>query len=80
MKRYDYGKVICIFVGSAFAYLLVLRLVGPEKRGVELDVLHDKDIADATGNHDINKISKIVHEAQFDADDVEKAASHMEKI
>ncbi|KAJ5247579.1 hypothetical protein N7468_002562 [Penicillium chermesinum] len=33
VARYDYGQVICIFTGAAYAYSLVLLFLGPEKKG-----------------------------------------------
>jgi MFS transporter, SHS family, lactate transporter len=43
VKRYDYGKVICIFMGCVFAYVIVLTVIGPEKRGKDLSVEADED-------------------------------------
>ncbi|KAL2038047.1 hypothetical protein N7G274_009267 [Stereocaulon virgatum] len=45
-KRYDYGKVICIFMGCVFAYVIVLALIGPEHLGRKFGVAHDNDMAD----------------------------------
>jgi SHS family lactate transporter-like MFS transporter len=47
--RYDYGKVICIFMGCVFAYTLVLTFVGPEKLGRDLDVTADDEVVHALG-------------------------------
>lgn len=47
-KRYEYGKVICIFLGCVFVYVIILTLVGPEKLGRNLDVAHDSDMAEVT--------------------------------
>src|SRR3954447_26009103 len=41
ISRYQYGKVICIFMGCVYAYLIILTLIGPEKPGRNLDVAHD---------------------------------------
>lgn len=48
IKRYEYGKVICIFLGCVYAYVIILTLVGPEKLGRNLDVAHDSDMAEVT--------------------------------
>jgi len=48
IKRYDYGKVICIFMGAVYAYVILLTFVGPEKRGRSLNVEHDADMAEVT--------------------------------
>ena len=44
-KRYNYGLVIAIFEGCCFVYLFVLVSLGPEKKGRQLDVLHDSNMA-----------------------------------
>lgn len=46
-SRYQYGKVICIFLGVVFVYVFILTLVGPEARGKEFDVKHDPDLEEA---------------------------------
>lgn len=48
VKRYQYGKVICIFLGCVYAYVILLTLIGPEKLGRNLDVAHDSDMAEVT--------------------------------
>ncbi|KAG8526541.1 uncharacterized protein KY384_008741 [Bacidia gigantensis] len=48
-KRYEYGKVICIFMGCVFAYVIVLALIGPEKLGKDFGVHADSDIKEAAG-------------------------------
>jgi len=46
--RYNYGKVICIFMGAVYAYVILLTFLGPEKRGRSLNVEHDADMAEVT--------------------------------
>ena len=48
IKRYEYGKVICIFLGCVYAYVILLTFLGPEKRGRNLNVEHDADMAEVT--------------------------------
>ncbi len=48
IKRYNYGKVICIFLGAVYAYVILLTFVGPERRGRNLNVEHDADMAEVT--------------------------------
>ncbi|KAF2159174.1 hypothetical protein M409DRAFT_61003 [Zasmidium cellare ATCC 36951] len=38
ISRYQYGKVICIFVGCVFAYVILMTFLGPERRGRSMDV------------------------------------------
>jgi len=47
--RYNYGKVICIFMGCVYAYVIVLTLAGPEYRKRSFDVENDEDMVEATG-------------------------------
>jgi MFS transporter, SHS family, lactate transporter len=46
IERYDYGRVICIFMACVYAYLIVLTLVGPERRGRSMDVENDSDMTE----------------------------------
>ena len=48
VERYAYGKVICIFMGCVYAYVILLTFIGPEKLGRNLDVQHDADMAEVT--------------------------------
>lgn len=48
IKRFNYGKVICIFLGAVYAYVILLTFVGPEKRGRSLNVEDDADMAEVT--------------------------------
>ena len=49
-KRYEYGKVICIFMACVFVYVIILALVGPERLGRKFDIAHDEDMAEAAGH------------------------------
>jgi SHS family lactate transporter-like MFS transporter len=49
-KRYNYGKVICIFLGCVYAYVIILAFLGPERRGRAFDALHDSDLAQVAQN------------------------------
>ncbi|KAJ5772331.1 hypothetical protein N7520_002860 [Penicillium odoratum] len=41
VERYNYGKVICIFMGAIYAYSVILIIIGPEKRGQKTDLEHE---------------------------------------
>lgn len=49
---YDYAKVMLIFMGCVFAYVIVITVIGPENRGADLgierDEVLDEDINDVT--------------------------------
>lgn len=54
-KRYQYGKVICIFMGCVYAYVILLTFLGPEELQRKLDVSHDSDTAEALGAETIEQ-------------------------
>ncbi|QKX59782.1 uncharacterized protein TRUGW13939_06924 [Talaromyces rugulosus] len=43
-SRYDYGKVICIFMGCVYAYTIIITFFGPERLGRKFDAEHDEDL------------------------------------
>lgn len=49
--RYDYGRVICIFMACVYAYVVVLTLVGPEHLSRNLDPALEEDDALARAHH-----------------------------
>jgi len=48
-SRYEYGKVICIFMGCVYVYVIVLTLLGPEHLRRKFDVSHDADAREVIG-------------------------------
>lgn len=38
---YDYAKVMAIFIGAVFAYVIFITFVGPERRGADMGVERD---------------------------------------
>ncbi|KAF2010291.1 MFS general substrate transporter [Aaosphaeria arxii CBS 175.79] len=69
VPRYQYGKVICIFMGCVYAYVILLTIMGPEYRGRNFDVAADSDMAEATGQNAMErKLQAEQHE------DLEKGA------
>jgi SHS family lactate transporter-like MFS transporter len=51
--RSEYGKVICIFMGCVYAYVIVLTFIGPEHLGRKFDVAHDEDLRELAGGDDV---------------------------
>ncbi|KAK9449511.1 major facilitator superfamily domain-containing protein [Limtongia smithiae] len=47
VKRYDYGKVMAIFMGCVFGFVLIVIFLGPEHRGAELSVRDGDEEYDA---------------------------------
>lgn len=54
-KRYEYGRVICIFMGCVYAYVIIITFLGPERLGREFDLEHDNEEMVATGQLDLEK-------------------------
>ncbi|TDZ37345.1 Carboxylic acid transporter protein-like protein [Colletotrichum spinosum] len=48
-KRYAYGKVICIFMGCVFVYVILLTFIGPEHLRRSFDVADDSDMREVAG-------------------------------
>ena len=48
--RYQYGKVICIFMGCVYAYTIIVTFFGPERLGRQFDVAHDTDMAEVAAH------------------------------
>ncbi|KAG4217306.1 hypothetical protein PC116_g34213 [Phytophthora cactorum] len=55
VKRYNYGIVICIFMGCVYAYVILLTLLGPEHLNRSMDVGHDADAVEAAGQENVSK-------------------------
>lgn len=79
VKRYEYGKVICIFMGCVYAYTLLLTFLGPEHLRRKFDVSHDRDAKEAVGVETVGRAG-VLHEnsggkARDIEDDEEKRVS-----
>ena len=46
--RYEYGKVICIFMGCVYAYVIALTLIGPEHLKRKFEVGQEGDAKEET--------------------------------
>lgn len=55
-NRYEYGKVICIFMGCVFLYTILITIAGPENRGRYFEAAHDEDLREATGEDTYNSV------------------------
>ncbi len=53
VARFEYGKVICIFMGCVYAYVILLTFVGPEHLRRKFDVSHDVDLRAVAGEETI---------------------------
>ncbi|RLN13744.1 hypothetical protein BBJ28_00010533 [Nothophytophthora sp. Chile5] len=72
VSRYEYGKVICIFMAVVYAYLVLLTFLGPEARGKQFDVAHDRDLEEAA-NVNPEDLEKVLHgENQSDYEKTQK--------
>lgn len=53
-ERYAYGKVICIFMGCVYAYVILLTFIGPEHLRRKFEVAYDADVREVAGEETIN--------------------------
>jgi SHS family lactate transporter-like MFS transporter len=60
-KRYQYGKVMCIFMGCVYVYVIILTFVGPEYLRRSFEVYQDSDIAEAAGHDTIEAAMRKIH-------------------
>lgn len=76
--RYNYGKVICIFMGCVYAYVIVLTFIGPEKRNHSFEVEHDSDMAEVTHtNLRDHRADQVEHgDLEYNSSDDDKAIRH----
>jgi MFS transporter, SHS family, lactate transporter len=56
ISRYQYGLVICIFMGCVFAYTIILTFLGPEYLHRPFDVAHDQDFVDVAGPENVEAV------------------------
>jgi SHS family lactate transporter-like MFS transporter len=64
-KRYEYGKVICIFMGCVYAYVIILTFIGPEKLGRSFEVRDDDDMQRVTGQDTFERALNRSHEPKI---------------
>jgi SHS family lactate transporter-like MFS transporter len=65
-SRYDYGKVICIFMACVYVYVIVLTFIGPENLRGKFDVAHDSDAREAMGNRAMDQTAGREHHRSQD--------------
>jgi len=79
-KRYQYGLVMCIFMGCVYAYVIVLTFVGPEYLKRSFEVAEDEDVREVAGDDTIEQAMKRIHRREAmgtgksseDREDIEK--------
>ncbi|KAF2102784.1 MFS general substrate transporter [Rhizodiscina lignyota] len=49
VKRYEYGIVMCIFLGCVYGYNVIFTVIGPEARGREMRVTEEDEVVDIVG-------------------------------
>ncbi|KFY02930.1 hypothetical protein V490_00358 [Pseudogymnoascus sp. VKM F-3557] len=59
--RYEYGLVMCIFMGCVYAYVIALTYIGPEYLGRSFEVRDDSDLSEATGASTIEAAMAKMH-------------------
>lgn len=77
-KRYEYGIVMCIFLGCVFGYVIILTFIGPERLGRNLDVAHDSDMAEVT--HRDLRHAEAPHGNEYESDEKRAEARKIEDV
>ncbi|KAJ5105045.1 hypothetical protein NUU61_002392 [Penicillium alfredii] len=72
--RYEYGKVICIFMGCVFAYTILVTLAGPERLGRNFDAEHDADLAVVAAHRGMERPD------DYESDPEKATASRQERV
>jgi MFS transporter, SHS family, lactate transporter len=57
-SRYDYGRVICIFMGCVYVYVIILTFLGPEHLRRKFGVAHDADAREIAGQEAIEEAAR----------------------
>ncbi|KAI9807432.1 MAG: hypothetical protein M1833_000177 [Piccolia ochrophora] len=70
-KRYEYGKVICIFMACVYIYVIILTAIGPEQRGRSMHASDDEDLAEAAGADALRRGAGGAHPDRSDSSDGE---------
>jgi SHS family lactate transporter-like MFS transporter len=60
-KRYEYGKVMCIFMGCVYAYVIIMTFVGPEYLRRSFEAADDSDLNEAAGHETIEAAMRRIH-------------------
>jgi MFS transporter, SHS family, lactate transporter len=60
-KRYEYGKVMCIFMGCVYAYVIIMTFVGPEYLRRSFEAVDDSDLNEAAGHETIEAAMRRIH-------------------
>jgi SHS family lactate transporter-like MFS transporter len=84
-QRYQYGKVMCIFMGCVYAYVVIMTFLGPEYLQRSFDVVEDSDIKEAAGMDTIERAMKRIHRQEgmgmgmdaSDREDIERIERHV---
>jgi len=75
--RYNYGLVICIFLGCVYAYVILLTYLGPEYLQRSFAIEEDEDMAIATG-HDLHSYAHGGSGSDQDAVPEKEAIRHVD--
>lgn len=63
---YDYGKVMCIFMGCVFGYLIIVLFLGPERfhTSIKTDFMLEEE--DVDSNYELDRILSPVPHSHFE--------------
>lgn len=81
-SRYEYGKVMCIFMGCVFAYVILLTFVGPEYLRRSFAIEDDPDALEVAGAETVDRVERQRQHGAAGRDEEagiqEKTATHHE--
>lgn len=63
---YDYGKVMCIFMGCVFAFLLICMVIGPERYHVTIKTEFMLDEEDVDAQYDIDRTLSMIPKSRLE--------------
>lgn len=61
---YDYAKVMSIFMGCVFAYLMIILFLGPENRGATMDSERDHVLSDVGDLDSMDDKPQVLHKEE----------------
>lgn len=73
VARYEYGKVICIFMACVYVYVIILTVIGPEHLRRSFDLSHDVDAREAAGEDAVNAAVRRGERADSDKEEATEA-------
>lgn len=75
---WQYGRVICIFMGAVYAYVIILTFIGPEYLHRSFAVENDDDLREVTGRP-VGADALVAGQGEVNGKESEEEAKRVEK-